>query len=91
VYPDAWILALGLFGAEGGGSQFTPFIQTAVTAVGDPKIVFVDTTAWSGGGQFDPVVHLHPLVATHRNIADKLIPKITEITGIEPAATPDLR
>ncbi len=72
-YPNAKILALRPF----NGAQAAQ-IQAAVSAAGDPRMFYVDTTGWLGAGDFNGD-GLHPNVQGSGKAATQLVAAIKKI------------
>ncbi|WAP59201.1 GDSL-type esterase/lipase family protein [Streptomyces sp. S465] len=73
-YPDAWIFALRTF-----SGRFGTETQAAVTASGDPRVSYVDTTGWLASDDLSDSVH--PNDKGHRTITDRLAPVISARLG----------
>lgn len=76
--PHAWIFAMEpLIGRHAG------VIRADVAATGDPRIVFVPTAGWLDRKSLaDYTDTVHPTVAGHLKVAQKLIPIVHEVTGL---------
>ncbi|GAA0931319.1 GDSL-type esterase/lipase family protein [Virgisporangium aurantiacum] len=70
-YPNAHIFAMATF-----RGRYAPETRNAVTAVGDSRVHFVDTTGWIGTA--DLVDSVHPNDAGHAKIAQRLTPVIDQ-------------
>lgn len=70
-YPNAHIFAMATF-----RGRYVPETRNAVTAVGDSRVHFVDTTGWIGTA--DLVDSVHPNDAGHAKIAQRLTPVIDQ-------------
>jgi lysophospholipase L1-like esterase len=83
-YPDAWIIAMvPLIG------RHLPVIESDVTQLGDPRVVAVDTTGWLD--RHDPADYtdtVHPTVAGHLKVAQRLVPEIARVTGLPVVSSP---
>ncbi|MEV6126321.1 GDSL-type esterase/lipase family protein [Streptomyces violaceusniger] len=69
-YPNAWIFALRTF-----SGRFGTETKAAVTAFGDAKSSYVDTTGWLAADDLSDSVH--PNDKGHRTITDRLAPVIS--------------
>nr|WP_236056141.1 GDSL-type esterase/lipase family protein [Streptomyces sabulosicollis] len=69
-YPNAWIFALRTF-----SGRFGTETKAAVTASGDARVSYVDTTGWLAADDLSDSVH--PNDKGHRTIADRLAPVIS--------------
>ncbi|MFE2441772.1 GDSL-type esterase/lipase family protein [Streptomyces sp. NPDC059426] len=69
-YPNAWIFALRTF-----SGRFGTETKAAVTAFGDAKSSYVDTTGWLASDDLSDSVH--PNDKGHRTITDRLAPVIS--------------
>nr|WP_231134081.1 SGNH/GDSL hydrolase family protein [Motilibacter deserti] len=74
LWPNAWIFAMRPFGGHMATS-----VAAAVPAVGDPRIVYVDTTGWIP--RLQTTDDLHPTVVGHQNAARRLVKVIERRTG----------
>jgi lysophospholipase L1-like esterase len=82
-YPDARVLALGIFGAGGTDTgSVNDAIRDAVFAFGDLRTVFVSTRGW-----LSPVTDftdsIHPNDNGHRAATERLAQTISGITGLQ--------
>ncbi|MFJ6592326.1 GDSL-type esterase/lipase family protein [Streptomyces violaceusniger] len=73
-YPNAWIFALRTF-----SGRFGTETKAAVTASGDAKVSYVDTTGWLAADDLSDSVH--PNDKGHRTITDRLAPVISAKLG----------
>nr|WP_231126789.1 GDSL-type esterase/lipase family protein [Motilibacter aurantiacus] len=78
LWPNAWIFAMRPFGGHMAAS-----VAAAVPAVGDPRIVYVDTTGWVP--RLQTTDDLHPSVVGHQNAARRLVKVIERRTGWQAA------
>ncbi|MBA6435197.1 hydrolase [Streptomyces sp. GMR22] len=69
-YPNAWIFALRTF-----SGRFGTETKAAVTASGDARASYVDTTGWLAADDLTDSVH--PNDKGHRTITDRLAPVIS--------------
>ncbi|KUL61609.1 aromatic ring-opening dioxygenase LigA [Streptomyces violaceusniger] len=69
-YPNAWIFALRTF-----SGRFGTETKTAVTAFGDARSSYIDTTGWLAPDDLSDSVH--PNDKGHRTITDRLAPVIS--------------
>ncbi|GAA2304648.1 hypothetical protein SVIO_084370 [Streptomyces violaceusniger] len=69
-YPNAWIFGLRTF-----SGRFGTETKAAVTASGDARASYVDTTGWLAADDLSDSVH--PNDKGHRAIADRLAPVIS--------------
>ncbi|TMU90156.1 hydrolase [Streptomyces sp. DASNCL29] len=69
-YPNAWIFALRTFSGRFGAET-----KAAVTASGDARASYVDTTGWLAADDLSDSVH--PNDKGHRTITDRLAPVIS--------------
>ena len=69
-----WIFALRTF-----SGRFGTETQAAVTASGDPRVSYVDTTGWLASDDLSDSVH--PNDKGHRTITDRLAPVISARLG----------
>ncbi|MFI0774434.1 GDSL-type esterase/lipase family protein [Streptomyces sp. NPDC021212] len=73
-YPNAWIFALRTF-----SGRFGTETKAAVTASGDARASYIDTTGWLAAGDLSDSVH--PNDQGHRTITDRLAPLISAKLG----------
>jgi lysophospholipase L1-like esterase len=83
-YPDAWIIAMvPLIG------RHLSVIESDVRQLGDPKVVAVDTTGWlDRHDTADYTDTVHPTVAGHLKVAQRLVPEIARVTGLPVVSSP---
>lgn len=92
-FQAAYILALRLWLLEYPGLQkfaclcslsgrYKVQIQNAIAAVGDPRIVFIDTTGWSDVTCSDSPDFLHYDIAGHAAFAAHLIEEFDTLGGV---------
>jgi lysophospholipase L1-like esterase len=73
-YPNAWIFALRTF-----SGRFGTETKAAVTALGDTRTSYIDTTGWLAPGDLSDSVH--PNDQGHRTITTHLAPLISAKLG----------
>jgi lysophospholipase L1-like esterase len=78
--PKATILCLRPFGGFHADD-----IQEAVRDLGNPKVIYVDTTGWLDKADYTDSVH--PNATGHIKAAERLIEVMHEKTGLKPART----
>ncbi|WP_225847761.1 GDSL-type esterase/lipase family protein [Streptomyces sp. HPF1205] len=76
-YPQAWIFAMRTF--KGRFADQTQAAVAALTAAGDSRVSYVDTTGWLTTSDFTDGTH--PTDAGHRIITDHLAPIIAARIG----------
>jgi lysophospholipase L1-like esterase len=82
--PRAWIVAMvPLIG------RHLPVIESDVDQLGDPRIFAVDTTGWlDRHDKADYTDTVHPTVAGHLKVAERLVPEIARVTGLPVTSSP---
>jgi hypothetical protein len=97
-YPHSYIVALEPFGAAGVATTASASERLAVeeftnpvpgvnyTAVPDTRTEFLSTRGWLGPTDFSDPLIAHPLAEGHAKVAARLVPAITQFTGLTPVS-----
>lgn len=82
--PQAWIFAM-----EPLIGRHSAVIRSAVELSADPRIVFVSTDGWlDRRSTLDYTDTVHPTVAGHLKVASRLVPIISQVTGLPILTSP---
>ena len=82
--PHAWIFAM-----EPLIGRHSAVIQSDVAHAADPRMVFVNTDGWlDRHSTADYTDTVHPTVAGHLKVASRLIPIISQVTGLPVQSSP---
>jgi lysophospholipase L1-like esterase len=82
--PHAWIFAM-----EPLIGRHVAVIESDVAQLADPRIVFVNTDGWlDRHSTADYTDTVHPTVAGHLKVAERLVPIIGRVTGLPVLSSP---